>query len=414
MTRVAALLSRLAWFGLLAIVVLSPTQYSVEVRPKTFLSLADPLIWAVLAVWLAGRWVSDKPRRLILPPWPVAAFLGVGALSAVHAVHPLKGVKDLVQFAEYFGAAYMLAANIPDRLQARWLRDVFLAAVTGVILLGVVQYLRPAVQDFKVASTFGNRNVLGGYLAMGVPFLAGVALFEASLWRRIWLWAAAGCGLAVTLSGGAFVAMAVALLTIALVRSRRAFVILACGLIVLLLAVLPRLPRGNDGVLNASLRLFDDNNVVALRYTEWQAATVMIAENPWLGVGLGNYQDNIGGYFGVLPRPTGVVEHDSENLYLVLAGSVGLPGLACFLGLLGTFGVLAWRGFAAAADPAGRGLALGAAGAILGFAVCAIWSPLLVRGIGVPLALVFAFAAATPCAGEPAGRGSEHGSVAGP
>jgi len=39
------------------------------------------------------------------------------------------------------------------------------------------------------------------------------------------------------------------------------------------------------------------------------------------------------------------------------------------------------------------GLALGVAGALLGFAICCIWSPLLVRGIGVPLAMILAFAA---------------------
>jgi len=129
---------------------------------------------------------------------------------------------------------------------------------------------------------------------------------------------------------------------------------------------------------------------VSLRYTEWQAAMVMIAENPWRGVGLGNYQDNIGGYFGVLPRPTGKVEADSENLYLVIASSAGLLGLAAFLGMLLTFGLKAARQAFVLSEPRDRGMALGLLGAILGFSICSIWNPLLVRGIGIPLAIVFA------------------------
>ncbi len=391
MTRFIELLRRMAWFGLLAIVIVSPTQYAFEVRPKTFLSVADPLIWGVFAVWLLAVVRTPAPRRLCLPPLMAGAFILLGALSAKGAVAPLKSIKDIIQFAEYFVAAYMLAANVPDRAQVRRLLDVFLVVGTVVVLVGVGQYLVPGVKDFKVAGTFGNRNVFGGYLALVVPLMAGVALFETCGWRRVWLWSVVALALLVTLSGGALIAVAVALTVVATVRGRTAFAAVTAALIILTIVVLPRLPRQNAAVLNDSVRLFNDANEVSLRYTEWQAATVMIAENPWLGVGLGNYQDNIGGYFGVLPRPTGVVEHDSENLYMVLAGSVGLPGLACFLGLLFTFGVSAVRRFAGAVEPRDKGLALGVAGALLAYAICCLWSPLLVRGIGAPLAVLCAF-----------------------
>lgn len=385
-------LHRLAWWGLLAVVVVSPTQFGVEVAPKTFLSPTDPLIWAVLAVWLAGLTGSPRPRQVRFPPLMVILFLAAGALSALRAGHPLKSAKDLFQFAEYFVAAYLLAVNVPDGRRMRRLLDVFLVVATAVIVVGAIQYLRADIPVFKVRATFGNRNVFGGYLAIVAPLMAGVALFETGVWRRVWLWAAVALALGVVLSGGAMLAIVVSVLVLAMARGRVAFLLAAAALIVWVLVVLPRLPRANDVVLNESVQLYNDANEVSLRYTEWQAAAVMIAENPWLGVGLGNYQDNIGGYFGVLPRPTGVVEHDSENLFLVMAASTGLPGLACFLGVLFTFGLRAARAFGAAADPGGKGLALGACGAILAFAICSLWSPLLVRGIGVPLALVFAFA----------------------
>lgn len=386
-------LRRLAWYGLLAIVIVSPTQSGLEVAPKTHLSLADPLIWGVFVLWLAALLRSPGPGRVRYPPVMVWLFVLAGVVSAWHAVHPLKCAKGIGQFIEYFGAAYLLVANVPDAVQARRLLNVFLAVATGVVLVAVAQYAVVGLDDFKVRATFGNRNVLGGYFALVVPLMAGVALFETNRWRRAWLWSVVTLALLVTFSGGAMIAMGVALAVVTMARGRVAFVAFAAAFLVILLVVMPRLPRHNDEVLNDSVRLFNDKNEVSLRYTEWQAATVMVAENPWRGVGLDNFQDNIGGYFGVLPRPTGVVEHDSENLYLVLASSIGLPGLACFLGLLLAGGLRAARRFVTAPEAGDKGLALGLAGALLGFAICCIWSPLLVRGIGVPLAVVLAFAA---------------------
>ena len=46
-----------------------------------------------------------------------------------------------------------------------------------------------------------------------------------------------------------------------------------------------------------------------------------------------------------------------------------------------------------ATDPVERGAAIGLVGCLAAFAVNSVWSPLLVRGIGVPLALTLALAA---------------------
>ncbi len=424
MTGLLNILRRVIWFGLLAIVIVSPTQYAIEVAKKTFISAADPLVWGVFGLWLLslliGRWMQPsreggapsrpgatspgiggqpgarrtwKGFKLSSPPFMAVLFILIAALSLIGSIHPLKGVKDIVQLLEYLIATFMLFASLPDRDRVRRVTDLFLIVASAVILLGVVHYLLPGIANFKVCSTFGNRNVFGGYLALMVPFMAGIALYETCPGRRVWLLTMITLALLVTLSGGALIAIALTLALLCAMRGKVAFIAFATLLAIILILVLPRLPRHNNVVLDESLRLFNDNNEVSLRYTEWQAATVMLSEQPWLGVGIGNYQDNIGGYFGVLPRPTGVVEHDSENLYLVTAASTGLLGLAAFLGLLFTFGITAAKRFFTSTEPTDRGLALGLLGAILSFTICGLWHPLLVRGIGIPLAIVFALTA---------------------
>ncbi len=404
MSKSPDILRRCVWFGLLAIIVLSPTQYGMEIARKTYVSIADPLIWTVFVLWLLTVRGGTAPRRLRSPPVMVLLFLLVAALSATRAIHPLKSVKDIVQMVEYVVVVFMLFANAPDEKQLPRLLDTFMIVASLVIFVGLVQYFSPGIADFKVRATFGNRNVFGGYLSLAVPLMAGVALYESDWRRKVWLLATVLAALLVNLSGAAMLAVALTLALLFLLRGKGYFVAGAAALIVIQVLVLPHLPRNNDVALSESVRLYNDKNEVALRYTEWQAAAVMTAEHPLLGVGIGNYQDNIGGYFGVLPRPTGTVEPDSENLYLVIASSMGLPGLACFLGLLLTFGSLTARQFFTAADPRAKGLALGLMGAVCSFSICCIWNPLMVRGIGVQFAIILALAARLDRSGSDGAR----------
>jgi len=59
-----------------------------------------------------------------------------------------------------------------------------------------------------------------------------------------------------------------------------------------------------------------------------------------------------------------------------------------FLGLLFFSAVQAGRLYQGLRDPWLRGLSVGILGSILAFAVNGIWSPLLVRGIGIPFVLL--------------------------
>jgi hypothetical protein len=71
MTGLVALLDRLVWYGLLAIVVVAPTQYALEISKKTFVSVADPLVWGVFGLW-AVSWLLQRragPRFVCHTLW---------------------------------------------------------------------------------------------------------------------------------------------------------------------------------------------------------------------------------------------------------------------------------------------------------------------------------------------------------
>lgn len=391
-----SIVSKIVTAGLLAIVLFAPTQHGVEVVKKSHLTLVDPLVWLTFGLWLFSALRSGSWRDLFRVPllFPLL-FVAASALSLLNTPNPLRSAGKLVQNVEYFLAAYLLFASAAaDPEKRKLILNMFLVVSGFVVLLAASQYMMPGRSDFQVSATFNNANVLGGFLALVLPLMYGLWLYEEDRQRKVAYLVVMAAGFAVVLSGGSFLALIVAFGALSMFRGRLFFAGFAAVFLLSFFLALPHLPRNNPEVLRQSVSLFNDEGEVNRRYSEWQAAADMTREYPLIGVGSGCYQDRIGEFYGILPIEGGkAAQPDSQNLYLVLAASIGLPGLACFLGLLLAGMVQAARGYFGKAYGAERGLYLGVWGSLIAFSVNAIWSPLLVRGIGIPLVIILAFAA---------------------
>lgn len=391
-------LSKWVLAGLMAILVLAPTQFGIEIIRKNHLSLVDPVVWATFALWLFGQARSGAWRSWKVPLALPVLFVALTALSLVKTPNLVKSANKILQQAEYFIAAYLLFSTALSNPRAfKLLLNTFLVVASAVVLLGLVQYAMPAIPPFQVRSTFGNSNVFGGFLSLVLPLMFGLWLGASDRWRRTWSLFIILAGGAAVLSGGSFLALAFSFGCMAAARGWKAFLGTAAVFFLLAFSVLPLLPRHNLEVQKESVNLYNDDGDVNRRYAEWQAAVEMTREHPLLGVGSGCYQEKIGTFYGTIPVMGGsAAQADSQNLYLVLAASIGLPGLAAFLGLLLGAGALAVRKAAAGGGAAPAGLYLGVAGSLIAFGVNGIWSPLLVRGIGIPLVFILALAVCAP------------------
>ena len=393
-------------WGALLTLCAAPTQWTLIQNPR--LGLADVLLVVTAGLWGLGILLRRDWRGLwaARPHWTHLVFALCAGAAVFAAADRGEAVKEVIQIVEYFiVGAMVFAAFLNDEAHQANKAFAFatLAIVTaGILSLAAIQYFalnghdsialfaEPKTLDIivnvlggkesplLVGGTFGNRNVLGGFLALALPLCFAGALGGARVWlAKTECAALVLAGLAFNLSGASYWAVVIVIAAMAAARGAKWFIPVAAVLVLWQGLVLPNLPRENDMCHYESVALYDGDGQVSRRYPEWQAAASMILTHPWLGVGPGNYQKRVGQFYGQVPNATGPAEPDIQNLYLVLGASCGLPALLAFLAVLSTALV--------AAIKTGR---LGLAGAVAAFAATAVWHPLLVRGIGLPLVFV--------------------------
>ena len=406
---VAKTITRLFGAATLLSLALSPTQKGFALAGVN-VTVADLLLAAAfgLALFTPGFF-----RRR--PPAENVAFAALVAVSALLGGNLRDGFKEWMQIVLYFLIGERVAATALEIGGGKWARravGVLLAAGGATAALALAQYFSPDPDVFPlclrpglaVRGTFGNNNVLCGFYALLLPCAFSLSLDCGRPW---WLRAILGLliviGLMTMFSGAALAIVAAVMSATAFRRNRILGAVTALVLLGAFFLIAPELPRDNFTTAVQSAELYhsdsgsvryskEENGVLTWeageptrRYPEWQAALTMSFEHPLVGMGPGSYQRNIGPFYDVVPRATGPNEPDTQNLYLVMASTMGYPALFAFLAIL----YAAWHAGRAEKSTACQ---RAAAGGIAAFAITAIWHPLLVRGLGIPLIFMLALA----------------------
>lgn len=405
-----------------------------------------------LVHFLMGNRV-DALRALPIPGpllvlWMAVSLLVALKLSPAGKI-PFAGTKagllETAQVLEYLVVVVMLYALGPrDERSVRLLLLVMFAGLTAVMGYAAFEYSQyrtePGVLPFHVDGGLRNRNVFGAYLCILLPLMLGVGL-RARTWG--WLvWSALLCvaGLCLCTAGGLFIAVAAGLLIVCFLHRQWLLPVVALALVVLVSAILPRLPRDNAQLLYESAALYRPTdragafahkadiasvrekldtkltklNVLSYserpvqpgdvpvvtaeetswiwqqRYKDWQAAVNMMRARPWTGVGPGGYRNVTQFYEGQPKYPLDLVEDDGHGLYFVLGATAGLPAVVLLVWLLLT--VLAKHMAAMFEEPGPEGpwhgIALGAIGSVFAVLIGAFFTEFLTVGTGVLLGML--------------------------
>jgi len=350
---------------------------------SSLLDVGQLALLLTLAAWLGSCLAR---RRLVVPftplnlPWLL--FVLVAAVSLLDAPSVALGLIELVKWLQMALVVWLVVdlATDPTRSPTGPTRvgqivlALLLLAGLSQALIGIWQFgLRGDGPEhfivlgrfYRAYGTFEQPNPFGGYMnlmalpaiGLAIGLLVGFRRPDSPLraWRgRLWLAFAGLCVAAATLavvfswSRGAWLGFLAGAGVLALFSTRRpltgavvaalAAAVLGGGLMLGVaagfgpaLSIADRLGGFAGQFTLGDMRGVDittENFSVLERLAHWQAAVDMARDNPWLGVGFGNYEAAYPTY--ALINWPDALGH-AHNYYLNLLAEVGLLGLLAYL-----------------------------------------------------------------------------------
>ena len=413
---------RVVWYCLHALVLSVPLAVSnwtwlpgVDM-PWTFdqFDIVKAVLMRGITLVAFGAWawhvlVEGGSVRRTKVDYLILAVLGWVALSAVFSIHPPTAIfgkyrrfEGLISFVTY-ATMYFLAVQMLDRVtRIRALARTLFYSGTAVSLYGTMQYLgidplswgRLPFEPNRAFSTYGNPDLLGGFIVFPLVISLGLALSEKDHRWRIAYWS----GFLVTVvcwitafTRGAWIGWAVGLIFLGFAawRLRTRFTRVDwsfTGAIAAVAAVVVvRSLTADHAVLNVWRRLvsifeFDAGSALT-RFQIWDAAWRATLDRPVFGFGADTFRLVFPQYKPIEYSQT--VGHISvadnvHNYILQLTSAIGIPGMLLLYGLFATVAVLSARAVFARLEPAeasspraAAALAEGDAGRLI---VAAFWA----------------------------------------
>lgn len=322
-----------------------------------------------LMAWVLGGLAR---REFIMPPSPLSIplliFTGWAAVTMLWAPDLRLGLTEVVKWIEIVLAMWFTIA-LTRRRGIKWIVVAVLLTMTLQAAIGIYEArwrgsgpigFRLSEGVYRAYGTFEQPNPFAGFIGLGLPIaLALTAYYGISLLRKspvalrfryFTRWIVGGssalmlvAALYLSFSRGAWLGAVAAIGVMMAFAPRRLWI--GVGLMVIAFALLIGL--SSAGLLPAAINerladageLFqfrdvrgaainDANYALIERLARWQAALNMLTNQPWTGVGFGNYQAVYEQYRLInWPTPLG----HAHNIYLNVAAETGVPGLAAYV-----------------------------------------------------------------------------------
>jgi len=426
-TAASILLIRWPWLIWPAIALALPVASAYRIGPIT---ATEVLLGTGFLFWLA-----NGARRRNLPIYvspllaPLLLFVGVLLLTSLRAKDLTEAVAEVVKWVE-FTAVIVVAPTVMSQRTAQWLAAALVATGAVQALLGLYQFIFAIGPEWfilferfmRASGVFRQPNPFAGFLGLSLPLAVSLAFWgwggatrEDSRDGKRLLWAAyysvtsaiIAAGLLASWSRGGWLGAVAGLVVVFVLRSRSSFIwasiaaILAAAAGLLGMFSPSMVPAGiRDRLLSLpasfsietalSQTVTDENFAVIERLAHWVAALRMWEQEPWLGIGPGNYAAV---YPAVrLPLWEEALGH-AHNIYLNTLAESGLIGLTAFVVMWLALAVWVWRRRGSAGDWQ-TAASLGVLGAIAHAAVHNVVDNVFVQGNYLHLALSIALLAA--------------------
>lgn len=328
--------------------------YDLFDLPK--LAILRLVVAVAVIIWLTKLLGPGGQIKIGQPEIFFAVFLVLAVLSTIFSIHPAtsligkyKRYEGLLTFITYFWLYFVALQTFKDADDLR--RVISLMSIAGAVVAfyGLLQYMgldpiywgQTPFEARRSFSSFGNPDLLAGYLALVLP-----ASLSAFLEEKRYSWLHGGCFflisacLVTTYTRGAWIGAVVGLVLFlvlgwrALVKhwARLAVIFGVVFVVIVALVIYSTKIAGLDLVARFQSAFDFSGGTVASRIEIWKAGLAMIKDRPLLGQGLDTYRLASEKYetFRYVKMVSGGTVADNAHNYLIHVAAGGGPLAAFF------------------------------------------------------------------------------------
>jgi hypothetical protein len=283
-----------------------------------------------MGLWAVGS--QGRMRRLGAFHILALAFLMLVSVSFFWTADPVESPHTIRVYYQSMWVLWLIWEFAQDQQRLSQLRIAFVLGECVLVALTVQTFLNGRILDRAKEARFAAQgwdfNDMATMIALGVPFACYIALRSDRLWKRWVGWASVALailGIVLTSSRTGLLGLAVALLTLPLLRPRfgalnKVLAVLILGVAVYSAAVwLPAQTIQRLGTTMSELT----SGTMDSRTSIWRFGLLAFPGHAFFGVGAGAWQAGTGNFY------------TAHNTYLQILLENGLAGFTLYLLILG-------------------------------------------------------------------------------
>lgn len=294
----------------------------------------DKLVFLILLTVMAFRYTYGfRPARFVWQKFAVYFFVFGFALMLANLSQPMVAIEGYRIDVYYIFFTFLM----PFVVGPKDVEKVLYAGAAFAVLVaihGVYQYITKAPIPAswvdvgenvrtRVYSVLISPNELGSYMALMIPIIVGLAVYETDRWRK-WVYRLGLIPCAMTLlftfSRAAWLSLGLSVVIMAIVFERRLLIVLAIAIVVAFFV-----PAIHHRITDLFSPVYWIKSAQAGRIAKWQQAFDVMTSNPLFGAGLGHYGGAVASVYHYSLY--------SDNYYAKTLGETGIVGLTLFIAM---------------------------------------------------------------------------------
>jgi len=315
--------------------------FSVAIAP----GIANTFIGFFSAFFIIKSLITKKPfstDRLTLVFF--AIFLVASVISIGNSVSYNVSFQGIIKLLKYILIFLICSEEIKDK---KHISRIIIAICSGVCLASIdalwqmvfgYDFIRHNAMQFAIGlprptAAFPNPNVFGIYMTALTPLIFGLTFFYFKGKTKLLMFFVSVLGLLgvyLTLSRGAGLGIYLAILFLSIAKKKKLLTSILVVILIIFPFVMPKKIKQWAKEINYNPLVFMCNRE---RVSIYNNTINMIKHHPFIGVGVNTFSRNYGKYKlesaeKYSHTPDTIYAH---NIYLQMAGEIGLLGLAAFL-----------------------------------------------------------------------------------